>query len=122
MSELTNKISNVPKDVQIHGSIKFGGEMTFAGHLTGGNIKGPTLTVGPEADITGNIESDTCTIFATVKGNVLVSGKCDLKSSAVLVGDLTTSRLVMGDGATFIGKADIRPTKNGPSAPATKPV
>ena len=117
MSDLTNKVSNVPSDVQIHGSIKFGGQMTFAGHLTGGNIKGPILTVGPEADISGNIESDTCTIHATVKGNVTVSGKCDLKSSAVLVGDLTTSRLVMGDGATFIGKADIRPTKNNPSAP-----
>jgi cytoskeletal protein CcmA (bactofilin family) len=95
--------------------------MTFAGNLTGGNIKGPILTVAPEADITGNIESDTCTIFATVKGNVMVSGKCDLKPAAVLVGDLTASRLVMGDGATFIGKADIRPTKNSPSAPGTKP-
>jgi cytoskeletal protein CcmA (bactofilin family) len=117
---MSNTTSNVPADVQIHGSIKFGGEMTFAGRLTGGNIKGPVLTVAPEADITGNIDSDACTIFATVKGNVSVSGKCDLKSSAVLVGDLTTSKLVMGDGATFIGKADIRPGKGSTSAPGTK--
>ncbi len=117
MSETTNKISNVPADVQIHGSIKFGGEMTFAGTLTGGNIKGPVLTVGPEADITGNIESDTCTIGASVKGNVIVSGKCDLKATAVLIGDLTTSRLVMAEGATFVGKANITPGK-GTTPPA----
>ena len=120
MSESTNKVSNVPADVQIHGSIKFGGEMTFAGHLTGGNIKGPILTVAPEADITGNIESDTCTIGASVKGNVVVTGKCDLKASAVLIGDLTTSRLVMAEGATFVGKANISPGKGNPPAGGAK--
>ena len=94
--------------------------MTFAGHLTGGNIKGPILTVAPEADITGNIESDTCTIGASVKGNVVVTGKCDLKASAVLIGDLTTSRLVMAEGATFVGKANISPGKGNPPAGGAK--
>ena len=119
MSEPADKTSNVPTDVQINGSIKFRGEMTFAGHLTGGNIQGPILTVAPEADITGNIESDTCTICATVNGNVTVTGKCDLKASAVLIGDLTTSRLVMAEGATFLGRANIRPTKSAPSSSGT---
>jgi len=39
----------------------------------------------------------------------MVTGKCELKSAAILLGDLTTSRLVMAEGATFVGKADIRP-------------
>ena len=95
--------------------------MTFAGKLTGGGIKGPILTVSPGATITGNVESDTCTIHGTVRGDVMVTGKCDLKSSAVLLGDLTTSRLAMGEGATFVGKADIRPERKGPAVPDVKP-
>jgi cytoskeletal protein CcmA (bactofilin family) len=120
MSDTTSKNSSVPSDVEIHGSITFGGEMVFAGHLTGGGIKGPILTVSQGAEIAGNIESDNCTLLGTVKGDVMVTGKCDLKPTAILIGDLTTSRLVMGEGATFVGKADIRPTKTGPSATAPK--
>ena len=111
MSEITNKNSSVPSDVEINGSVTFGGEMVFAGRLSGGNIKGPVLTVSPKASITGNVDCDTCTLQGSVKGDMTVSGKCDLGPSAILVGDLTTSRLVMGEGATFVGKADIRPDK-----------
>jgi len=118
MSETTRQNSSVPADVEIHGSVTFRGEMTFAGRLTGGDIKGPTLTVGPGASITGNVESETCTLHGTVKGDLLVTGKCDLKPSAVLLGDLTTSRLVMGEGATFVGKAEIRPDAKHPAIPA----
>ena len=120
MNENTNKSSSVPGDVEINGSITFGGEMIFAGRLTGGNIKGPTLTVSQGANITGNIDSDTCTLLGAVKGDVVVTGKCDLRASAVLLGDLTTSRLVMGEGATFVGKADIKPDKKNPSVSGAK--
>jgi cytoskeletal protein CcmA (bactofilin family) len=94
--------------------------MTFAGKLTGGGIKGPILTVSHGASITGNVESDTCILHGTVKGDVFVTGKCDLGASAILLGDLTTSRLVMGEGATFVGKADIRPERKILPVPATK--
>ena len=111
MSDTKTNSSSVPSDVQITGSIKFGGDMVFAGRLTGGNIKGPTLIVSQGAHVTGNIESDSCVLVGTVEGDVMVTGKCELRSSATLLGDLTTSRLVMGEGATFVGKADIRPDK-----------
>ena len=53
--------------------------------------------------------------IAVVTGNVDVTTKCELKESAQLVGDLTSSRLLMGDGATFIGKAKIN--SNGKTPP-----
>ena len=109
MTDTKTKSSSVPSDVEIHGSITFGGDMVFAGRLTGGNIKGPTLTVSHGAHVTGNVESDSCELVGTVHGDVMVTGKCELKSAAILLGDLTTSRLVMAEGATFVGKADIRP-------------
>jgi len=112
MSDTKTKSSSVPSDVEINGSVTFGGDMIFAGRLKGGGIKGPTLVISQGAHVTGNIESDSCILVGTVEGDVMVTDRCELKSSAILIGDLTTSRLVMGEEATFVGKADIRPDKS----------
>ena len=109
MADISTNKSNVSSDVEIYGSVTFKGELTFDGKLQGGGITGKMLTVGPSAKIQGDIHSDAVTISGTVTGDVTVSGKCDLKSSAQLFGNLTTARLVMDDGATLIGKAEIKP-------------
>lgn len=110
--------SAVNSDVEIHGSITFKGDLSFGGQLTGGGIKGPSLTVTNTAKVTGNIDCDTLLLIGTVTGNVEVATKCELRESAQLVGDLTSSRLLMGDGATFIGKAKIN--SNGKTPPPAK--
>lgn len=109
MSDIPSNKSNVASDVEIYGSITFKGELTFDGKLQGGGITGKMLTVGPSAKIQGDIHSDAVSIAGTVTGDVTVTGKCDLKSSAQVFGNLTTARLVMDDGATLIGKAEIKP-------------
>jgi cytoskeletal protein CcmA (bactofilin family) len=109
MPEIPNYKSNVLNDVEIYGSVTFKGELAFDGKLQGGGITGKVLTVGPAAKVQGDIHSDAVTISGTVTGDVTVSGKCDLKASAQLFGNLTTARLVMDDGATLIGKAEIKP-------------
>ena len=108
--------STVHSDVEIHGSIAFTGDLAFGGKLTGGGIKGPHLTVSPGAKIVGNVDCETLLLHGNVTGNVVVASKCELKESAELVGDLTSNRLLMGDGATFIGKARIN--SHGKTVPA----
>lgn len=109
MSEIPANKSNVNNDVEIYGSISFKGELAFDGKLQGGGITGKILTVGSSAKIQGDIKTDAVAISGTVTGDVTVAGKCDLKSSAQVFGNLTTARLVMDDGATLIGKAEIKP-------------
>jgi len=87
----------------------FKGELTFDGQLKNGDIKGGKLTVGSKARVEGNVETETLTLHGTVKGDVLVTGKCDLKGSANLVGSLTTNRLAMDEGATLIARPRSRP-------------
>ena len=119
MSEIPTNKSNVLSDVEIYGSVTFKGELTFDGKLQGGGLTGKMLTVGPAAKIQGDIHSEAVTISGTVTGDVTVTGKCDLKASAQLFGNLTTARLVMDDGATLIGKAEIKPAGTSlPPAPS----
>ena len=101
--------SNILSDVEITGSIKFKGELTFDGQLKNGDIVGEVLVVGPKARVHGNIQSDTLSLHGSVTGDVLVTGKCELKGSSNLEGSLTTNRLVMDEGATMMGRAEITP-------------
>jgi len=42
-----------------------------------------------------------------VHGNITVAERCELKSKCTLQGDLKAARLVIEDGATFIGKSEV---------------
>jgi cytoskeletal protein CcmA (bactofilin family) len=115
---MNESASNLLNDVEISGSITFKGTLTIDGSLKNGQIKGEDLTVGPKARIDGNIESGSLTLHGAVTGDVIVAGKCNLTSAAKLLGSLTTNRLVMDDGATFIGQAEITPDGKKHTPPA----
>lgn len=118
MDPKTDNNSNVLSDVEITGSITFKGDLVFDGQLKSGEIKGKNLTIGPNSKIVGGVESESLILHGTVKGDVLVGGKCELKGSASLVGSLTTNRLVMEEGATLIGQAEITPDPTKKVVPA----
>jgi cytoskeletal protein CcmA (bactofilin family) len=46
-----------------------------------------------------------------VHGNITVEERCELKARAVLYGDLKATRLVIEEGATFVGKSEVTPNK-----------
>jgi cytoskeletal protein CcmA (bactofilin family) len=116
-----NLPSTILSDVEINGTLTFSGELHFDGQLQGGDIIGQILVLGPKARIQGNIQAESLTLHGSVTGDVLVTGRCELKGSASLVGSLTTNRLAMDEGATLIGKAEITPDTKGRALPAKTP-
>ena len=120
MNPPNGQTSTILHDVQITGSLTFRGELNFDGELREGDIIGEALVVGAKARIHGNIQVASLILHGSVTGDVLVKGRCELKGSANLVGGLTTNRLVMDEGATMIGKAEITPDpKARPLPPAS---
>ena len=61
------------------------------------------LTIGENADIRGEIKVKSITVYGKVQGNITVGERCELKSTCALQGDLKAARLVIEEGATFIG-------------------
>ncbi len=112
MAEITSNSKNVlSSDVEIKGSIKFINELTIDGKVEG-EINSPgVLIVGENADIKGEIKTKSVTVLGKVHGNITVEERCELKSHAVLYGDLKATRLVIEDGATFVGKSEVTPNK-----------
>jgi len=94
-------------DVEIKGSIKFQKELLIDGKVEGEINSDGVLTIGENADIRGEIKTKSITVFGKVHGNITVAERCELKSKCTLQGDLKAARLVIEDGATFIGKSEV---------------
>lgn len=114
--------STVLSDIEISGNVTFLGTLHFDGKLRDGDLVGEVLIIGPKGQVEGNINASSLVIHGSVTGDVTVAGRCELKGSASLRGNLVTNRLSMDDGATFIGGATITPDgKPAPAKPPGKP-
>jgi cytoskeletal protein CcmA (bactofilin family) len=94
-------------DVEIKGSIKFQKELLIDGKVEGEIHSDGVLTIGENADIRGEIKTKSITVYGKVQGNITVAERCELKSRCTLQGDLKAARLVIEEGATFIGKSEV---------------
>lgn len=95
------------KDVVIKGSIKFQRDLMIDGKVEGEIDSDGVLTIGENADIRGDIKSKSIIVSGKVHGNITVAERCELKSRCTLQGDLKAARLVIEEGATFIGKSEV---------------
>ena len=91
-------------DVKIKGSIRFQKELVIDGKIQGQIISDGVLTIGENADVRGEIKTKSVTVFGKVHGNITAE-RCELKSMSALEGDLKAARLVIEEGATFIGSS-----------------
>jgi cytoskeletal protein CcmA (bactofilin family) len=106
MAEHTGK-DILSSDVEIKGSIKFQKELLIDGKVEGEINSEGVLTIGENADIRGEIKTKSIIVFGKVQGNITVNERCELKSKCTLQGDLKAARLVIEEGATFIGKSEV---------------
>jgi cytoskeletal protein CcmA (bactofilin family) len=98
-------------DVEIKGSIKFQADLTIDGKVEGEIASPGNLTIGENAEIRGEIKTKSVTVHGKVFGNITVDERCELKGRSVLQGDLKAARLVIEEGATFVGKSEVTPNR-----------
>ena len=80
------------------------------------------VTIGTTGRVQASVKAREVVIFGQVQGNVEAADKVDIRREAKLVGDITTARISIEDGALFKGSIDIRkpePKPAGASSPAT---
>jgi cytoskeletal protein CcmA (bactofilin family) len=104
---MTTSKNVLANDVEIKGSIKFSHDLIIDGKIEGEVSSDGALTVGENSLIKGEIKTRAVTIFGKVEGNITVQEKCELKSNAVLVGDVAAGTLAIEEGATFLGRSQV---------------
>jgi cytoskeletal protein CcmA (bactofilin family) len=111
----SNSKNVLNSDVDIKGTLKFSGELTFDGKLDGDINSEGTLNLGDNAVVKGNINVNAVIVRGKVTGNVIAREKIDIKAKTELFGDIKAPRLAIEEGVTFVGKTDVNPNKVAPS-------
>jgi cytoskeletal protein CcmA (bactofilin family) len=114
--------ASVGKSVKIIGQI-FTKEDLYVDGDVEGTIESleNKVTVGPNGRVQASIRAREVIILGQVQGNVETSDKVDIRKDAKLVGDITTSRISIEDGALFKGSIDIKRAEPKVAAPAPAP-
>ena len=96
-------------DVEITGTVKSKEPLHIDGKVDGELVCEQAAIVGKQAVIAGNITAGSVTVEGSVQGNITARDRVELKAESRLVGDLKARRLVVQEGATIVGKADVQP-------------
>ena len=65
------------------------------------------LTVGASAKLTADVIAREVVVYGNVKGNLRARDRIEIKKDGSVVGDLTTARIMIEDGAYFKGSIEI---------------
>jgi cytoskeletal protein CcmA (bactofilin family) len=122
MNATPNTSKNVlSADVEIKGSLKFTGELTFEGKIEGEIQSDGVLTLGETAVVNGNINAQSVIVRGKVNGNIVAKEKIDIKSKSEMFGDIRAAKLAIEEGVTFVGKTEVNPNKVAPTPQPVRP-
>ena len=111
-------------NANVRETARLGASLAIKGHITGtedlridGKVEGPIslrgheLTVGPTAQLNSEIQAGEVIVYGKVVGNLHARGRVDIKKDGSIVGDISSARISIEDGAHFKGRIEIDPTK-----------
>jgi cytoskeletal protein CcmA (bactofilin family) len=103
-----NAPARIGKTVVIHGEVKGSEDLIVDGRIEGTvNLAESRLTIGPNANVAADLTAKDVLILGHVLGNVVASGRVELRAGCVVEGDIRALRLAVEDNAVFRGKVDL---------------
>lgn len=98
-------------DTKFKGSLEFSHKLIINGRFEGNLNSSGILCIGTTGEVKAEIHVGSIIVEGKVWGNITAEDKIELRSSAELHGDITAKRLVINEGALFIGKSDVNPNR-----------
>ena len=111
-----NGSARIGKTVVIRGEVKGGEDLTIDGKIEGTiQLADNRLTIGPNADVAADLTARDVLVMGKVKGNVVATGRVELRAGCLLEGDVRAMRLAIEDNAVLRGKVDLTQGSNRPA-------
>jgi cytoskeletal protein CcmA (bactofilin family) len=100
--------SHLGPTLSIKGEISGNEDLTVDGSLDGLiQMEGGKLTVGAGAKISADILAAEILVYGEVKGNLCARDRIEIKRDGSVLGELSTSRIMIEDGAYFKGSIEV---------------
>ncbi len=101
----TNAVTILTSGCHFNGKLFTKGASRIGGKIEGFIVSEGLLVVEEEAEIYAEIKAEEVIIQGKVKGKLVASGRVELCPTAEFEGDITTSSLIIREGAQFNGRA-----------------
>ena len=103
-----NAPARIGKTVVICGEVKGSEDLIVDGRVEGTvSLAENRLTIGPNANVAANLSARDVLVLGHVQGNVVASGRVELRAGCTMEGDIRAMRLAIEDNAVFRGKVDL---------------
>jgi cytoskeletal protein CcmA (bactofilin family) len=103
-----NPQARIGKTIVICGEVKGSEDLIVDGRVEGTiSLSESRLTIGPNANVAADLSARDVLILGHVQGNVVASGRVELRSGCIVEGDIRALRLAVEDNAVFRGKVDL---------------
>lgn len=101
MNEIGGQPNRIEKNTKIKGDIISEADFRIDGKLDGNVKTSGKIVIGKDGYINGKVECVNADIEGSFNGELLVSDLLSLKSSAVIEGTVSVTKLAVEPGATF---------------------
>jgi cytoskeletal protein CcmA (bactofilin family) len=95
-------------NVKVRGDVSFSGGLRIDGHVTGdvvvSGVDAGTLTVGDGGYVEGNVRVSHLVVYGRINGNVHATGLVDVRTNALVLGDVHYASLEMAAGGVIRGR------------------
>jgi len=103
-----NLPARIGKTVVIRGEVKGNEDLIVDGRIEGTvSLAENRLTIGLTANVAADLSAKDILILGKVQGNLVASGRIELRAGSQVVGDIRALRLAVEDNAVFRGKVDL---------------
>jgi len=103
-----NTPARLGKTVVIRGEVKGSEDLILDGRVEGTvTLTDSRLTIGPNASIAADLTAKDVLVMGQVQGNIVASGRVELRAGCSMEGDIRALRLAVEDNALYRGKVDL---------------
>lgn len=105
----TGEFAHIGRSVTVKGELSGSEDLYIDGQVEGTiELKGNSLTIGPNGQVKANVNAKDVVVQGKLEGNIQAAQRAELKKSAVTVGDISTQRVAIEEGAYFKGKIEVQ--------------
>ncbi len=103
-----NGLARIGKTVVIRGEVKGSEDLIVDGQVEGTvSLAENRLTIGPNANVKADLSAKDVLILGHVQGNIVATGRVELRAGCMVEGDVKAMRLAVEDNAVFRGRVDL---------------
>ena len=125
-SPTARNLACLGSSLEIKGKIAGEEDLQIDGKVEGPiSLQGQRLTVGRTGRVHSEVTAREVIVYGNITGNLLAQDRVEIKKDASVIGEITTARLSIEDGAHFKGRIEIdrgKPSAGADLENATAPI